>query len=136
MKQRPEVKAFKQELENYSYYLEREKKLSGMIDYCYDLLGGVRGVNPAAVRSNSPVDKEREYRIRDEIAKHEKNRKRNKEKIAEIEETVNLMPEDAKEIVRLKYLKGKTYVQISEIVYMSPSTVKDRLNRAIIAALR
>ena len=65
--QRPEVRAFKNELRNYTYYCSRIASLEESIEFMYDRLGGVRGVDPSKEPLHSAPSKEYEYMLRDKI---------------------------------------------------------------------
>lgn len=136
MKQEPEIKAFKNELKNYKFYLERVKKLESLIDYCYDMLpGSVHGLNPAKETTHGAPNKEFEYKIRDEISHHEQNKARTQAKIDSIREILDLIENDTRTAIMRVCVDGESYERVSRDMYLSPTGLKKRVNKALKKAL-
>ena len=134
MKQRPEVKAFKNELSNYRYYQERVRSLNELIEYCYHMLGGVKSPPLEPVAKGLP-DKEAEYRIREEISRHQKNLERVAEKISDIERILDKMPEDIREAAVRVYADRCRSDTVAAGMAMSQTALLYAVNKVIETAL-
>ena len=140
MKQHAEVRAFKNELMNYYVYKERITKLNNLIEYCYHMLGGIKGIDTTKEPSQSHIKNlDAEYKIRDEIELHTRKIERTQNKINEIEQILNSIEALEGEWVRLATFKvfaqGYTYAKVGETYGYSPSNVRYIVNRAIKKAL-
>lgn len=140
MKQHAEVRAFKNELMNYYTYKERITKLNDLIEYCYHMLGGIKGVDTTKEPSQSHIrNLDAEYKIRDEIELHTKKIERTQSRIDDIEQTLNKIEALEGEWVRLATFKvfaqHQTYAKVGDIYGYSPSNVRYIVNRAIKKAL-
>ena len=131
------IKAFKNELSNYRFYQRRLKSLENMIEYCYDMLGGVRAVDPSKEPTHAFVpNKDREYAIRDEIARHERNKALVEAKLKYLDEILGQIETPLKEaLIAIFADRRKTLIKVASEMYMSESTLRRTLNRAIKKAL-
>ena len=136
MKQLPEVKQFKRDLESYNFWKERVRKLDNLIQYCYDMLGGVHSPNLTDPPAFSPPDKEMEYKIRAEIEKHEEKKRKTQERIDETDAVLSRIPGEEREIVIEKFLHGALYSDLAVKYNYSHNTIKKKVNKAIEEALR
>ena len=131
MKQPEEVREFKKELSSYPFL---QKKLEGARDlcrYCYDLLpGGVRSPS-LTEHGHTQMSKETEYRIREEIEKHEARIQSYLQRIREIDEVLALMDEDMREACIDIYMKGRTVKRVCRKHHLSEYGLKYRVNKAI-----
>lgn len=135
MKQKAEVGAFKKELSNYNFYQERIKKLNELIEYCYHMLGGYKGLDPTKEPTHTPPNKDNEYRIRDEIERHERNKARTQEKINDINEVLSKIDVGLREAVIEVYANGRTIESVARGMFLSGEGLRKRMNKAIEKAL-
>ena len=104
--QKEQVKAFKNELRNYTFYCSRIVSLGNSIEFCYDRLGGVRGIDPSKEPVHAMPNKEMEYKLRDEIERYEATLKRYKEKVDSIDEILERIELPIREAVITVYVKA------------------------------
>lgn len=135
MKQKIEVGAFKKELSNYNFYKERVKGLNELIEYCYHMLGGYKGLDPSKEPTHALPNKDKEYKIRDEIEHHERNKARTQEKINDIEETLAKIDVGLREAVIEVYANGRTIESVARGMFLSGEGLRKRMNKAIEKAL-
>lgn len=133
--QTAEVRAFKNELRNYNYYLHRVTTLDESIEFIYDRLGGVRGIDPSKEPLHSPPDKDLEYKLRDDISRLEANKKLLENKIAYIEQILGRMETSLREAVIKVYANGKPISIVCNDLYVSPSGLAKKINNEIKKAL-
>ena len=133
--QTAEVRAFKNELRNYNYYLHRIATLDESIEFIYDRLGGVRGIDPSKEPLHSPPDKDLEYKLRDDISRLEANKKLLENKIAYIEQILEKMETSLREAVIKVYAQGKPISVVCNDLYVSPSGLAKKINNEIKKAL-
>jgi len=129
--QKEQVKAFKNELRNYTYYCSRVVSLQNSIEYTYEKLGGVRGIDPSKEPTHAMPNKNLEYKLRDDIERYEAKLKRYKEKVEDINETLGRMEEAVREALIMVYVKGEHFTKVAKIYYLSPTGLQKRMNRAI-----
>lgn len=133
--QKEEVGAFKNELRNYNYYLSRVKTMEASIEFLYDRLGGVRGVDPSKEPLHTMPNKEMEYKLRDDISRLDAQKARFERHLQEIDEVLNRMGNDERWGVFKVYAERKRLEDICKIFHYSPSGFRSRLERAIEEAL-
>lgn len=129
------VKAFKNELGNYRFYQRRFATLANLVEYCYDMLGGVRAVDPSKEPNSFVPNKDREYAIRDEISRHERNKDLIEVKLRYIDEILARIETPLKEALIEVYADHKTLRKVSSRMYMSESKLRRDINKAIKKAL-
>lgn len=134
--QTKEVRAFKNLLRNYKFYQERINKLEEDIDLCYHKLGGVRAVDPSREPIHSPMDKDIEYKIRDDIEKYEALMKHYKSNIDYVDSVLELIEEETREAIKKVYVESKTLESVSRKIYISASTLRDRIDVRLKLAIR
>lgn len=126
-----EIRAFKNELRNYNYYLSRVITLTESIEFLYDRLGGVRGIDPSKEPTHSQPNKDLEYKLRDDITRLEAKKSLVEDKIKDIDETLNKMEEPLKSCVISMYINGVHLIKLADELYLSPSGLMKRMNREI-----
>lgn len=131
-----EVRAFKNELRNYTYYLSRIVTLENSIEFLYDRLGGVRGIDPSKEPLHAMPNKEMEWKLRDDISKLEAKKERYEKNLAEIDQILNLIEEFTRTALKLVYIEGKRTDIVAGQMLISPSGLKNRMNRAIKKAIK
>ena len=131
-----EVRAFKNELRNYTYYLSRIVTLENSIEFLYDRLGGVRGIDPSKEPLHAMPNKEMEWKIRDDISKLQAKKERYENNLAEIDQILNLIEEFTRTALKLVYIEGKRTDIVAGQMLISPSGLKNRMNRAIKKAIK
>ena len=131
-----EVRAFKNELRNYTYYLSRIVTLENSIEFLYDRLGGVRGIDPSKEPLHVLPNKEMEWKIRDDISKLQAKKERYENNLAEIDQILNLIEEFTRTALKLVYIEGKRTDIVAGQMLISPSGLKNRMNRAIKKAIK
>lgn len=129
------VRAFKNELRNYSYYLSRAATLSASIDFLYDRLGGVRGVDPSKEPIHSPPNKEMEYQLREQIEALTQKKEAVAAKIKSIEQILARMETSLREAVIEVYVYNYKCVAVADRMYLSSTGLQKRMNKAIEKAL-
>ena len=97
--QSEDVKAFKNELRNYNYNLNRVITLSNSIEYCYDRLGGVRAIDTSKEPMHSPPNKELEYKLRDDIERYRRLKAIYETKVQYVDEILSKMEITLREAV-------------------------------------
>lgn len=133
--QRPEVRAFKNELRNYTYYCSRIASLEESIEFMYDRLGGVRGVDPSREPLHSAPSKEYEYMLRDKITNLEANKALYEAKRDYIDLILGRMETALKEAVISVYVKQERCLKVADRYYLSSTGLQKRMNRAIEVAM-
>ena len=108
-----EVKAFKNRLRYYSYLTQEIKSLEEEIEELYERLGGVRGIDPSKDATLSYKRAEKD----------------------EIDRILVKMEPSACEAIKAVYIEGKLCDNVALVHHMSPSGLKDRMNKAIKKAL-
>ena len=135
MAQLESVRAFKNELRNYNYYLHRIVTLNNSIEYCYERLGGVRGIDPSREPTHSQPNKELEYKLRDDIEVYRAKLKRIEEKIEDIDEILNKIDIDSRKAIKSVYIEGKQMRRVAMEMYISHGGLQKRIDKAIKGAL-
>ena len=133
--QKDSVRAFKNELRNYTYYLSRIVSLENSIEFLYDRLGGVRGIDPSKEPLHTVPNKEMEWKIRDDISKLEKTKERTEAKVMEIDSVLNRIESPLRNAIINIYVVGKQVKNTCDYYYLSPSGLVSRMNKAIEEAL-
>ena len=133
--QTEEVRAFKNELRNYNFYLSSITSLDNSIEFCYYRLGGVRGIDPSKEPLHSPPDKDLEYQLRDKIEVLEAKKALLTNKITYIEEILGRMETSLREAVIKVYAQGKPISVVCNDLYVSPSGLAKKINKEIKKAL-
>ena len=129
------VRAFKNELRNYSFLLQEISRLENEIEELYDRLGGVRGVDPSKEPLHSAPNKEFEYKLRDVISKLDAKlslRRAEKERVesvmAEVEKTLS-------DAIFQIYVLGEKTETVAQKMFLSPNGLHNRINKALERAL-
>jgi len=135
MAQSESVRAFKNELRNYRYYIGRAAELEDAIESLYDRLGGVRGVDPSKEPAHVLPNKEMEWKIRDDITRLDLKLTNLRNKIAEIDEILGRIEEPIRTALKLVYIESNKVIMVSSMMYLSPSGLVKRMNREIKKAL-
>lgn len=133
--QKESVRAFKNELRNYAYYLSRITSLENSIELCYERLGGIRGVDPSKEPLHIHPNDEYQWKLRDDIELYEAKIKRLQDKVDEIDLILSRMETDAREALIDIYVHGKQVRSVAMRLYLSHSGLLKRLNKAIEDAL-
>lgn len=133
--QKESVRSFKNDLRSYRYKLGRIVFLDTSIEAIYDRLGGVRGIDPSKEPMHSQPDKEMEYRLRDRIERLEAEKTLLAKEISYIDSILMKMKEDIREAVKTVYVERKPIIVVCQSVYLSPTGLKKRMDRAIERAL-
>lgn len=130
-----DVKAFKNELRNYRFYVSRIVFLNGSIEFLYDRLGGVRGIDPSKEPTHSLPNKDMEYKIRDDISRLEAKKLLTERKVEEIEEILGKIDIPIRDAIRNIYIDGMHTTKVADMMFLSSSGLHGRINRAIKKAL-
>ncbi len=133
--QKESVRAFKNELRNYAYYLSVIESLERSIEFCYERLGGLRGIDPSKEPLHIHANNEYEWKLRDDIEQFEAKIKRLRDKVNEVDIILNRMETDVREAVIDVYVKGKQARTVASRMYISHSGLLKRINKAIENAL-
>lgn len=133
--QKEEVGAFKNELRNYNYYSSRIKTLEASIEFLYERLGGVRGIDPSREPLHTMPNKEMEWKLRDDIMKLDIKKSRFERHLQEIDEVLNRMENDDRLGAFSVYAERKRLEDVCKIFSYSASGFSAKLDRAIERAL-
>lgn len=135
MKQSRQVSAFKNELRSYSFYLQRIEALQTLIDLCYHNLSGVHAIDPSKIPMGGLPNKDLEYRIRDEIERHERNKAFAEANVEYVDRVLGRIETPLREAIISVYVKGNTTRSVADKLYLSHTALQKRINRAIEEAL-
>ena len=135
MKQKAQVRAFKNELRNYNYYVSAAKKTKEIINNYYYELSGVKACDPSRPPLHSLPDKERENRIREAISRQEKFLKLTQAKINQIDRVLSSIDNPLKSTIKDIFLKGETLTAQSCHYNLSNVGLYKKINKAIERAL-
>lgn len=130
-----EVRAFKNELRNYTYYLSRIVTLENSIEFLYDRLGGVRGIDPSKEPLHAMPNKEMEWKLRDDISKLEAKKKRYENHLTEIERILGRMEPTLRWAVIEVYAKNNTIESVARKLFLSHNGLARRMDKEIKKAL-
>ena len=133
--QREEVKAFKNELRNYTYYCSRIVSLENSIEYIYDRLGGVRGIDPSKEPTHVMPNKDLEYKLRDDIEKLEAKKKRVESQKQFVDEVLAKIENEFVEAIKKVYIEGLRMDKVCIEYNFSASGMGYRIDKAIERAL-
>lgn len=133
--QTKQVIAFKNRLRNYTFDLSRIVKLDEDIELCYHKLGGVKGIDPSKEPTHCQMDKDIEYKIRDDIEKYEALRKTYESNILYVDSVLELIEEETRQAIKDVYIYGKNMFKVASKLYISKSTLRDRMDYRIKLAI-
>lgn len=133
--QEPSVKAFKNELRNYTFYQTKVVSLTNSIEMCYDRLGGVRGIDPSKEPLHTAPNKELEWQIREEIEIFIKEKELFDRKIAYIERVLSQIDEPYRSAVTDIFAHGVNSYKVASGMNYSQSGLLHQINKSIKMAL-
>ena len=133
---KPEVRAFKNELRNYVYYTSQLVTIGNSIEFLYERLGGVKGIDPSKEPTHALPNKELEWKLRDDISRLDTKKSRLESKIKDIDETLDLMDISIRTAVKMVYIYGKQVKLVADEFYLSSSGLAKRMDRAIEMAIK
>lgn len=134
--QTEEVRAFKNELRNYKSYLHKVTRLEEEIDLVLYRLGGVRGVDPSKEPIHAYPNKDAVWELYDKLSRLERKKAIYEGHLIEIDRILNLMEEFTRDALKLVYIEGKRTDIVADSMFISPSGLKNRMNRAIKKAIK
>lgn len=135
MAQSENVRAFKNELRNYNYYLNRVVTLKNSIEWCYYRLGGVHGIDPSKEPTHSQPNKELEYKLRDDIEQYRRKLKHTEDRIEEMNEILNSIENELRWAIKCVYVEHKPMRNVAMKLFMSHSSLQKKMDSAIRRAL-
>lgn len=130
-----EVRAFKTDLASYYLKLEQIKRYDELIERLYDILGGVRAIDPSKEPIHSVPDKEKEYAIREQISRFEAKKQLLQAQTKDLEQTLERIEKPLCEAIIEVYAKHKTISSVARKMFFSESGLRKRMNKAIQKAL-
>jgi len=133
--QSEEVRAFKNELRNYNFYLSRIVTLENSIEFCYDRLGGVRGIDPSKEPTHSMPNKELEWQLRDKIESLDAEKRVIETKVKYIESILAKIETSLREVIIAVYCENKTMQYVAIKNNISTSGLNKRMIVGIKKAL-
>ena len=133
--QRKEVRAFKNELENYDVYRERIDALNDLISLCYHELSGLKSPDFQNIPVHSPADLEKRDRIYAEIDRHRTNMERAKAKLDEIDEVLERMPVKFRRAAFRVFAKKESLEKVAQEYHYSKKGMWYWINKEIEKAL-
>lgn len=125
------IKAFKNELRRYTYLCSRLASLENSIEYCYDRLGGVRGVDPSKEPIHALPNKELEYKLRDDIERYEAKLKAVVAEKVEVDEILNRIEEPIRGAIMEVYIQGHRVDDVARKMFLSHNGLHKKMNKAI-----
>ena len=133
-----EVKAFKNELRNYRYYLKQKEILTDKKDlYFHSLTGMVgKGFDSQGGSTNESVKEEKRLETIDRINELEEKINKLDTKIDAIESVLNKVTKRVRKIMVGVYADGRTYLSYSTNENYSPRTLQQQVDKAIERALK
>lgn len=129
--QEPSVRAFKNELRNYNYYRSRVETLTNSIEFLYERLGGVRGIDPSKEPLHSAPNKDYEWQIRDQIEMLVKKKDLFEKKISYIDAVLECVSEPYVSAVRRIFAEGKNSYMVANDLHMSQNSLLYQINKAL-----
>lgn len=135
MKQKPQVRVFKNELRNYNFYISEIKRLTEVIDNCYYELSGVKANDPSKEPVHSLPNKEREYRLRRNISHFESRRKLVQTKIDYIDQVLSNIQEPLVGTIKKLFVEGSSLSLLCNDYNLSTIGLYKKINKAIEKAL-
>lgn len=135
MKQKAQVRAFKNELRNYNYYVSAAKKTKELIDNYYYELSGVKASDPSRPPLHSLPNKERENHIREAISKQERYLKLTQAKINHIDRVLSNIDDPLSSTIKDIFLNGESLTAQSGHYNLSNVGLYKKINKAIERAL-
>lgn len=133
-----EVKAFKNELRNYRYYLKQKGILTDKKDlYFHSLTGMVgKGFDRQGGTTNQSIKEEKRLETIDKINELEEKINKLDSKIDAIESVLNKVNKRERKIMIGVYADGKTYLSLSTKENYSPRTLQQQVDKAIEKAVK
>lgn len=129
------VRAFKNQLRNYNYNLSRITSLENSIEWLYDRLGGLRGIDPSKEPLHIYPNTEFEWEIREKIERLEAQKKRVEAEVQEMDNVLNRIENPLKWAIISIYVHNKRTDRIAMELNLSHNGLHYRINRAIEEAL-
>ena len=133
--QKDNVRAFKNELRNYRFYKKQLIEYEDAIEYYYDRLGGVRGVDPSREPIHSPPNKDYEYWLRDKIETYAQLKARTERNVLYVDQILGRMETSLRTAIIAIYVKGNKVSKLSMDMEISESGLLKRINKEIEKAL-
>lgn len=135
MRQSMQVSAFKNDLRSRNAYVERISQLGELIEEDYRLLSGVK--SPSLEQTAHGVRNiDLEYERRERISRRMEERNALLESVRRIDRILNEMDPFVKRACIEKYVKGRTFVSVSNDLALSPNAINMRINHEIERVLR
>ena len=134
--QKEEVKAFKFKLRGYTYLCSTIGTLENSIEFCYDRLGGVRGIDPSKEPTHAMPNKELEYKLRDDIERYEAKLKLKVNEKVEIDQILGKIENPLRDAIFDVYVLGRRVDDVARGLYLSHNGLHKQINKAIERALR
>lgn len=137
MAQSKDVKAFKNELRNYTYNCYRIETLQNSIDFCYHRLGAdARAIDYSKEPNHSTPNKELEYKLRDDIEYYSHLQAQFQAKVDYVDLILANIEEETRNAIKSVYIEGKQMRLICSRMYLSLGALQKRINKAIERALK
>lgn len=131
-----EVRAFKNELRNYKNYLHKVCDLEESIDLVVYKLSGVHGIDPSKEPIHALPNQDVVWELYDKLSRLERKKEMYEGHLQEIDRILNLMEEFTRDALKLVYIEGKRTDVVADSMFISPSGLKNRMNRAIKKAIK
>lgn len=134
--QTEDVKAFKNRLRNYTYLLSRTVTLNNSIEFLYDRLGGVRGIDPSKEPLHTMPNKDLEWKTRDDISRLEAELSHVEDEIRMIDQILGRMEINICTAIKMVYIRGRQVKYVADRYHLSSSGLAKRMDRAIEKAIK
>lgn len=132
------IEAFKNELANYTYYVNMMDVLSERLSVLYYDLEGVKAIryDKAPSMPNKHLIRERMHKLSNDIERTENEIMRLKAEIMRIENVLAEMDIEYRQAVIDVYIKGKTILEICEDYCLSNAGLHYQMNKCIEGGLK
>lgn len=130
-----DVMTFKFDLRAYPGKKAMVKYYEEQIEQCYDILGGVRGVDPSREPLHALPDKDMEYAVRDRIEELEDEIEPLNVHIEYVERILARMEPTLRWAVIEVYCKRNTIASVARKLFLSHNGLARRIDKGIKKAL-
>ena len=136
MRQDKSVRAFKNQLENYQYYVYMVNHYEQQIQDCFDKLGASpKSIDYSKVVGHTVPDKDFEYKMRGYIEIYEYKKDMFERLVAYVNSILDLMPVEQRNMAKDMFVLGENEIAVAKKYYISPSGMRYQINREIKKAL-
>lgn len=128
-----EIEMFREEIKKYRYLQMTSKMIADKIDICLYEMTGVKGVTFDKVRGgyNEYLISLKRSELSDHYEKLTKQYNNKQARLKAVDEVLDRMNEDDRELFKIKYIDGKSYDYIAKKLYISKTGLIYRMNKVL-----